>query len=127
MSLLIDEDGIVLKTKGRESPLWTLLYNNDVTTFPTDVFRYMFDSCDASTLMPTKKNRDSSEKKKSTIDSFVCYEKPNSLSVACANKNIPADVIELLIKLSPGMVKEEAAKDGCLPLHRLCSNSELTG
>lgn len=42
VKLLIDDDGLVLSAGGMAAPLWAILYNSGVSSFPVDVFKYLF-------------------------------------------------------------------------------------
>ena len=115
VKLLIDKHGLVLEDQGEHSPILALLYNQSVTSFPSDVFKFLFKhNASALTFIDEK-------------DYFDYGHRKSSLHIACSNKNMTAEVVRLLLGLRPkeNMVKIEDKHDGCLPLHVLCQNHQL--
>jgi hypothetical protein len=74
MKLLIDDGGVVLSAEGRDTPLWSLLYNKSSDTFPSDVFRYLLNHT-SSDLIYTEEGRD-----------ILFDHKESSLTVACSKR-----------------------------------------
>jgi ankyrin repeat protein len=114
MKILIDDDGVVLSVNGRDSSMWALLYNNTASSFPADVFRYLFHH-DSSALMCAEQNTNA-DWSFDDIDNMSC------LQVACGNKNMKAEIVELLIDLKPEMVQHMDRFNGFPPLHAVCAN-----
>jgi ankyrin repeat protein len=106
--------------KQNHFPMRSLLGNEHVDSFPTDVFRY-FMECSPSSLR-RRKPVDYDED-----DGFGSgtLSTDTLLHVACSNPKISVEAIQIIIKECPYMVKEEYAYDGFLPLHNLCCNGDL--
>ena len=105
-----------------EFPMRCLLGNEDVDSFPTDVFRY-FMECSPSSLRrqkPVDVDYDEGDDFGSGTMSTDTL-----LHVACSNPEISVEAIQIIVNECPYMVKEEYAYDGSLPLHNLCCNEDL--
>ena len=115
VQLLIDKDGLVLEDQGEHSTVLALLYNCSVSPFPSDVLKFLLHhNASALTYIDEK-------------EEFAFDHRSSSLHTACANKNMTAEVIRLLLNLKPDMkmIKAEDQHDGCLPLHVLCQNQDI--
>jgi len=105
-----------------EFPMRCLLGNEDVDSFPTDVFRY-FMECSPSSLRrqkPVDVDYDEGDDFGSGTMSTDTL-----LHVACSNPEISVEAIQIIVNECPYMVKEEYSYDGSLPLHNLCCNEDL--
>jgi hypothetical protein len=115
MKLLIDDDSVALDVNGRDSSMWALLHNNAASSFPVDAFGYLFHH-DSSALMCAEQNTNA-DWNFDDIDNMSC------LQVACENKRMKAEIVELLIDLKPEMVQHMDRFNGFPPC-TLCARIE---
>lgn len=85
--------------------------------FPVELFRYLFHR-NASSLDVEVESRISE-------NWFDATGKQSALAIACSNKKMSPEVVQLIMDLNLKMVEHEDIGDGCLPLHTLCRNSML--
>jgi hypothetical protein len=112
MKMLIDRGKEVFKVDGEDSPLLSLMYNEHVRPFPTDVFQYMLEQNDSDMNVKENKNNFNNWPK----------GKRNIINVAIENTIITPEVIWLLVDYFPRLVEAIDPMDRCIPLHLLCKN-----
>ena len=119
--LLVDKDLACFKDY---PPCWSLLRNRSMKPFPEDVFCYLY-KCNPTAFKrhDPLTDDDSSDDDSLDGDNNVCRE--TALHVACANPNMTAGTVQLIIKDHSDMVRAEDKEIRCIPLHTLCKNEKL--